>query len=247
MKLHMEEVKNMRKKILSLGLLGLMFGIIFGSVAAMPWWADTWDRGSNTTWDRPYVAIYGNDTLTQEEIDGLLWMREEEKLARDVYLTLYEMYGLQIFQNIASSEQMHMDAVLSLLEKYGIEDPAVDEVGVFTNPELQALYDQLIAMGSQSVEDALKVGALIEETDIKDLEEWIAKTDNADIIQVYENLMAGSENHLRAFTSVLQNYGITYEPQVISEDEYNEIISSPMNTGMDDKGRSMRGFRGGRW
>lgn len=224
-----------------------MFGIIFGSVAAMPWWADTWDRGSNTTWDRPYVAIYGNDTLTQEEIDGLLWMREEEKLARDVYLTLYEMYGLQIFQNIASSEQMHMDAVLSLLEKYGIEDPAVDEVGVFTNPELQALYDQLIAMGSQSVEDALKVGALIEETDIKDLEEWIAKTDNADIIQVYENLMAGSENHLRAFTSVLQNYGITYEPQVISEDEYNEIISSPMNTGMDDKGRSMRGFRGGRW
>ncbi|ADT83759.1 hypothetical protein TERMP_00782 [Thermococcus barophilus MP] len=243
----MEEVKNMRKKILSLGLLGLMFGIIFGSVAAMPWWADTWDRGSNTTWDRPYVAIYGNDTLTQEEIDGLLWMREEEKLARDVYLTLYEMYGLQIFQNIASSEQMHMDAVLSLLEKYGIEDPAVDEVGVFTNPELQALYDQLIAMGSQSVEDALKVGALIEETDIKDLEEWIAKTDNADIIQVYENLMAGSENHLRAFTSVLQNYGITYEPQVISEDEYNEIISSPMNTGMDDKGRSMRGFRGGRW
>lgn len=237
----------MRKKILSLGLLGLMFGIIFGSVAAMPWWADTWDRGSNTTWDRPYVAIYGNDTLTQEEIDGLLWMREEEKLARDVYLTLYEMYGLQIFQNIASSEQMHMDAVLSLLEKYGIEDPAVDEVGVFTNPELQALYDQLIAMGSQSVEDALKVGALIEETDIKDLEEWIAKTDNADIIQVYENLMAGSENHLRAFTSVLQNYGITYEPQVISEDEYNEIISSPMNTGMDDKGRSMRGFRGGRW
>ncbi|ALM74911.1 conserved exported hypothetical protein [Thermococcus barophilus] len=243
----MEEVKNMRKKILSLGLLGLMFGIIFSSVAAMPWWADTWDRGSNTTWDRPYVAIYGNDTLTQEEIDGLLWMREEEKLARDVYLTLYEMYGLQIFQNIASSEQMHMDAVLSLLEKYGIEDPAVDEVGVFTNPELQALYDQLIAMGSQSVEDALKVGALIEETDIKDLEEWIAKTDNADIIQVYENLMAGSENHLRAFTSVLQNYGITYEPQVISEDEYNEIISSPMNTGMDDKGRSMRGFRGGRW
>ena len=229
----------MRKRILSLGLLGLMFGIIFGSVAAMPWWADTWDK--------PYVAVYGSDTLTQEEVDGLLWMREEEKLARDVYLTLYEMYGLQIFQNIANSEQMHMDAVLSLLEKYGIEDPAVDEVGVFTNPELQALYDQLIAMGSQSIEDALKVGALIEETDIKDLEEWIAKTDNADIIQVYENLTAGSENHLRAFTSLLQSYGVTYEPQVISEDEYNEIISSPMNTGMGDRGRGMGRFRGGRW
>lgn len=246
----MEEVKNMRKKILSLGLLGLMFGIIFGSVAAMPWWADAWDRGSSITWDRPYVAIYGNDTLTQEEIDGLLWMREEEKLARDVYSTLYETYGLQIFQNIANSEQMHMDAVLSLLEKYGIEDPAVDEVGVFTNPELQALYDQLIAMGSQSIEDALKVGALIEETDIKDLEEWITKTDNADIIQVYENLMAGSENHLRAFTTVLQNYGVTYEPQVISEDEYNKIISSPMNTGMGGvggfRGRGIGGFRGGR-
>ncbi len=158
-------------------------------------------------------------------------MREEEELARDVYLTLYEKWGLPIFQNIARSEQTHMNAVKTLLDRYGPQDPASDEVGVFTNPDLQALYDQLVSQGSQSMVDALKVGALIEEVDIEDLKSWIAKTNNQDIIMVYENLMKGSRNHLRAFTSQLKSYGVTYDPQVLPVDEYNEIVSSPMEAG----------------
>ncbi|AIF70096.1 hypothetical protein PAP_08575 [Palaeococcus pacificus DY20341] len=233
----------MRKKLLGIGLLGILFGVILGSVAAMPWWAETWDKGQAVE-DRPYIGIYETSSLSQEEIDGLLYMREEEKLARDVYLTLYEMYGLPVFQNIAQSEQTHTDAILSLIEKYNLTDPAVDEVGVFTNPELQELYDQLIVQGSQSLEDALKVGALIEEVDIKDLEEWIAKTDNADIIQVYESLISGSESHLRAFTRTLSTYGVSYEPQVISEEQYQEIVSSSMSRGQ--MGRGMKGFGGRR-
>ncbi|AGK60703.1 Uncharacterized protein conserved in archaea [Archaeoglobus sulfaticallidus PM70-1] len=171
------------------------------------------------------VETLPRQNLSQDEIDGIMYMREEEKLARDVYLALYDKWGLQIFSNIARSEQMHMDAVLALIKKYNLTDPAKD-VGEFTNPHLQELYDNLVEQGSKSEVDALKVGALIEEVDIKDLKDWLAKNDNEDIELVYDNLMRGSENHLRAFTSVLKNYGVTYEPQVISEDEYQEIINA---------------------
>ncbi|WP_457750504.1 DUF2202 domain-containing protein, partial [Thermococcus sp.] len=191
----------MRKKIWGIGLLIMAaFGFMLGGVSA---YRGTLGPATGTAVAPAsslsnYTGYYAN--LSQDEIDGLLWMVEEEKLARDVYLTLYQEWGIQVFSNIANSEQMHMDSVLGLIEKYNLTAPeTLDQVGVFTNPELQALYDQLIDMGSRSEEDALKVGALIEETDIKDLEKWINETDNEDIKAVYSNLMAGSDNHLRAF------------------------------------------------
>jgi len=137
--------------------------------------------------------------LGTEEAAGLLFMREEEKLARDVYNQLYSMWGQAIFQNIAQSEQTHMDQVKLLLDRYALTDPALT-AGQFSNPSLQALYDQLIAQGSVSLEEALNVGTLIEQTDIADLQTRIAQTDNSDIQLVYNNLMNASYNHLRAFT-----------------------------------------------
>jgi hypothetical protein len=137
--------------------------------------------------------------LTAEESAGLLFMREEEKLARDVYNQMYTLWGQRVFQNIASSEQTHMDQVKLLLDRYGLADPALAP-GKFTDPTLQALYDQLIAQGSVSLDEALKVGALIEQTDINDLQTRLAQTDNADIQLVYNNLMSASYNHLSAFT-----------------------------------------------
>ena len=90
--------------------------------------------------------------LTAQEVDGLAFMREEEKLARDVYLTLYDQWNMPVFQNIAGSESTHMDAVLTILDRYGLEDPSAEKaVGEFTNPDLQALYDQLVELGSQSL------------------------------------------------------------------------------------------------
>ncbi|WP_457741955.1 DUF2202 domain-containing protein [Thermococcus sp.] len=179
-----------------------------------------------------FVNSTPSGQLTQEEIDGLLYMVEEEKLAHDVYVTLYQKWGLQIFNNIAQSETTHVNAVRMLLEKYNLTDPTANEpVGVFTNPDIQALYNQLVEMGSKSVIDALKVGALIEETDIIDLQERIDQTDKLDIIATYENLMMGSRNHLRAFVKTLANYGVTYEPQLLSKEEYEAIINSAMETG----------------
>lgn len=171
--------------------------------------------------------------LTDVEISGLIFMREEEKLARDVYLTLYDFWNLNIFRNIASSEQTHTDAVKDLLVQYGISDPvSTDEIGVFANADLQALYDQLVDQGSQSLSDALHVGAAIEEIDILDLEEYIAQTDNPDIHLVYENLMKGSRNHLRSFVSTIsQQTGITYAPQYLSEEVYLEIVGTGIESG----------------
>ncbi|WP_297073216.1 DUF2202 domain-containing protein [Thermococcus sp.] len=172
------------------------------------------------------ISAYPVENLSPEEVEAILYMREEEKLARDVYLTLYNKTGLPIFENIARSEQTHMDMVLELIRKYNLTDPVAGMgVGEFNSTEMQELYKKLVAKGSESDIEALKVGALIEEIDIKDLDEWLKHVDNQDIKAVFESLRKGSENHLRAFTRLLQNrYGITYAPQVLSENEYRSIV-----------------------
>ena len=143
-------------------------------------------------------------SLTEAEKYWLTYMREEEKLARDVYLSLYDKWQSRVFKNISVSEQTHMDAIKNLLDKYGIADPAEGKAaGVFTNRDLQALYDELIEVGGVSLVDALEVGVEIEETDIADLNASIASTKRKDIITVYSNLLGGSLNHLDAFKSNL--------------------------------------------
>lgn len=152
--------------------------------------------------------LHAQIVLTQLEQDGLLFLREEEKLARDVYTALYASSGLQIFSNISQSEQRHMNAALTLLQTYGLTDPvSSNAAGVFTNSDLQSLYDQLVAQGAASQIAALQVGVLIEETDIADLEVAISNTARPDVIRVYNNLLKGSRNHLSAFTNNLAALG----------------------------------------
>jgi hypothetical protein len=163
-------------------------------------------------------------SISEAERNGLILMREEEKLAGDVYAYFYEKYALRPFTNINQSEVRHTDAVLKLLTYFGIPDPALTEVGKFSNPDFQALYNKLIADGS-TAENALAVGAFIEEYDIADLRKLISETQNADIKMVYTNLLKGSYNHIRAFTRVLAGRGVTYNPQVVSVEELNKIIN----------------------
>ncbi len=173
------------------------------------------------------------EELSPEEQDGLIFMREEEKLARDVYTVMFEKWNQNVFNNISQSEQRHTDAVLYLLNRYEIADPVVDNtVGVFTNQDLQTLYNQLIEQGSTSLVEALKVGAAIEEIDILDLDKQIDEViDNEDIKIVYDNLLNGSYNHLRAYVRNLSNQGIDYSPQYLSQDEFDKIMSSTNSHG----------------
>jgi len=142
--------------------------------------------------------------LTPAEKEHLLFMREEERLARDVYTFLHERWDVKEFEAIAAAESRHMSRVEMLIDRYGLEDlVAMDVPGVFANKELQALYDSLVAQGSQSVEEAYKVGVAIEEHDIADLKEALASTEKRDLTRVFTNLLRGSQNHLAAFTSLL--------------------------------------------
>ena len=162
--------------------------------------------------------------LTDTEIADLLFMREEEKLARDVYITFYKEYGLRVFNNIPKAEQRHMNAVLSLLNTYGLQDPILD-FGKFANTELQELYDTLVATGMKSKLDALKVGALIEEVDMEDLVDAIDRTTQTNIKRVYSNLLRGSTYHLKAFVWNIENLtGETYEAQWITQEEVDDIL-----------------------
>lgn len=148
------------------------------------------------------IAALDREPLTAYVEEGLVFMREEEKLARDVYTAFAAKYNARVFKNITSSEQQHMDALKVLLDRYGIQDPVgTNGAGVFSNQELQELYDALIAKGSVSVTEAYAVGKLIEEVDIEDLDERAAGLDaGSDIAAVYAQLRRASENHLRAFT-----------------------------------------------
>lgn len=168
-------------------------------------------------------------TLVASEIAMLQFMREEEKLARDVYRTLDQYWGTQtsVFANIAVSEQQHTTAIEALLDKYQLEDPVVQDVtGVFVNAELQELYDLLVHKGTQSMVDGLYVGALIEETDIEDIVDAIEATDERATIITYSNLLDGSKNHLRAFAGAIEKQGLVYEAQVLTDAEVDSILDA---------------------
>ena len=178
------------------------------------------------------IASLPKEAINIEERNGLVLMREEEKMAHDVYSFLYDKWNIMIFNNIASSEQTHTDAVLKLLDKYDIDDPASGKnIGVFNDTSLQRMYNQLLINGNYSLLSALTVGATIEDLDIYDLEKLILKADNQDIAFVYNNLLKASRNHMRAFYSQIVNNGGTYRAKYISQQQLEDIVNSPKEVG----------------
>ena len=171
------------------------------------------------------LTILPVESLSEDEANGLLWMREEERLARDIYIAMYDLWGRRVFDNISASEQTHTDAVLELLDRYELEDPSAElPVGVFYFMDLQDLYAELLDAGDDDVIAALKVGALVEEVDIVDLGKQLVLVDHQDITLVYTNLEKASENHLRAFVKNLQQLGVTYTPQVLDQATFDGIV-----------------------
>ena len=236
---------KLNKQFLSATGLALTFGMFM-----IPVVGNAKGRGQGTSGgqQQDISALAANlpmQDLSELEKSGLIKMREEEKLARDVYQMLYDKWGHQTFSNIARGEQQHMDAMKALLEKYSLKDPIADSsVGVFTDPELEKLYTSLVAQGEKSQVEAFRVGATIEDLDIKDLYDFIEQTDNTDIRIVYQNLAKGSRNHLRSFTNQLSRNGIIYEAQFLTTAQINDIVSSPQEGGrVDENGTQQVGNR----
>jgi hypothetical protein len=173
--------------------------------------------------------------VSGDEQAGAIFMLEEEKLAHDVYRTLFDQWGMRVFDNISRSEETHIEAVRSLAEAYNISIGFYDEtIGVFHDETLAGLYTELTERGSKSLDEALRVGALIEELDIVDLQRYIDVTDNQDFITVYENLQRGSRNHLRGF---VRNISGDYTPIYLEQAEYDAIIAADTERGQGGQGR----------
>lgn len=199
------------------------------------------NSGMNAVACSSAVSILPIESISDNERNGLLYMREEEKLAHDVYVAMYSKWNAKIFSNISRSEQTHTDAVLMLLQRYNIPDPVgTNTVGVFTNTTLQTVYNDVIQKGNVSLAEAIKVGLLIEELDMRDLQKQIAKTDNQDIKLIYDNLMRASQNHVRAFNQNATILGVTYVPLYITQQEYNLIVNSDWEHGTNGNGECRR-------
>ncbi|MEG3656234.1 DUF2202 domain-containing protein [Arenibacter palladensis] len=177
--------------------------------------------------DDSYVADLDNTNLTNEDSAALLFMLEEEKLARDTYTYLEGLWEINQFSNIKKSEQSHMDAVIGLLDQYNIAYTLLS-YGEFNNPDIQTLYDQFIDYGSENRANALEVGANIEDLDIVDLANFIDATTNSAMIKVFESLQCGSRNHLRSFVTAIEVSGNTYEPQYLTLEDYTLIINDSL-------------------
>lgn len=211
-------------------LLGLLLVACGGGGDGGPMGVD--DNG-NSSFDSTQLAstlaTLPLESLNADELASLPFMREEEKLAHDVYAVLNSAYAAstRTFGNIANSEATHTEAVRQLLLRYSQTDPAADlAAGVFQNPDLQTLYTQLVSEGQVSLTAGLNVGVRIEELDIRDIQTALTDIDNQDIRLVYDNLMKGSRNHLRSFYKVLLQHGGSYTPQYIAQSEFDAIVNS---------------------
>jgi hypothetical protein len=162
--------------------------------------------------------------VSSREKEGMLFIWEEEKAARDLYTSLYEKNNLSIFLDLARSEQSHMDQAKAIIDGYGLTIPGKGEQGAFQNQSLQKTHDDLLAEGLQSDQDALNAAATFEEISIMDLEREISATQAEDIRVVYQGLLAGSKKHLRSYVADLTDKGIQYEPSYLDKNEFEEIV-----------------------
>lgn len=199
-------------------------------------------------WDCPVGAVNPTPVvdLSSEAREELLKMRQEEKLARDVYATLGERWGADVFA-ITNAEQRHMDAMERMLDRFGMEDPVTNDArGEFTDQAFTDLYNELVEAGSGSLLDAYKVGAKIEELDLFDLR--VAGDGVADpvLTKVYGNLERATRNHLRMFAAQIQANNGTYSAEHLTQTEFDSIADSDFEPG----GPAWRGRRGrgaGQW
>jgi hypothetical protein len=176
------------------------------------------------TGEQTMPPAYAAAVLSTREKEGLIFIWEEEKTARDLYTSLYEKDNLSTFMDLARSEQSHMDQARAIIDKYALTIPGKDGRGVFQNQTLQKIHNELLAKGLSSDQDALKEAATFEEISIMDLEKELDATHAEDVKAMYQGLLAGSRKHLRTYVTDLKGQGIQYNPQYLEKDEFEKIV-----------------------
>lgn len=163
------------------------------------------------------------ESLSILEVDDLNYGYEEERLAHDIYTELSDKWELSIFENIADAEQRHFNHLLVIYEKYGLPVPKVGD-GFYNYPELNVMYDRFFEGGMMTLESSLTLAGHFEEYDIADLERYLKHTQNVDLVLVYNTLLEGSKNHLRAIHRNLKKHGFEYEPVFLEKRHFRQII-----------------------
>ncbi len=222
-----KQTKNIMKKVV-LTIIIFSFAIItIACQKANPVENATVNMTASLASIQQSVTLLPKEPLEEAELARILFIREEEKLAYDVYKTMFDKYGVTVFQNVPNSELSHMESMLTIIKKYDLDDPIdVNPRGIFKNSALQELYTKLIDKGNISLLSAYQVGALIEELDISDLNSSLAVTNNQDVRLVYDFLNKGSRNHLRSFFKNIKMLNGTYIPIYISQSEFDSIVNS---------------------
>lgn len=166
--------------------------------------------------------------LSDAEVNGILSLREEEKVAYDVYTFMFEKYESKVFKNIAENEKNHMDKIKELIDQYNLNDPLsgiADQKGTFSNKKMQSLYEEMIMSGNYGLLDALRAAARFEENDIVDLRNYMSTASDQTVINTYINLESGSQDHLRALVKDIKEEGISYKPSYLSKEDFDKIMS----------------------
>ncbi len=153
-------------------------------------------------------------------------------MTHDIYTYTYSKYNILAFQNIANSESRQKTAVLANMERLNLKDPldgsALEEE--FKIPDIQTLYTELIARVDQSQQETILAGLYIEHLDIRYLQNIITETNDTALVSVYRSLICGSKNHMISFEGLASFLGLTFTSEIITQAEYDLIISSPQTT-----------------
>jgi|GEM_PF-719649 len=169
-------------------------------------------------------------TLSDAEMQDIMYLQEAQKLQRDLYTVDAQQYpNAPVFANLQQTASSFMTADDFILAKYGITSSSAAAPGSFTSPQLQAEYNRLVSRGGL-LTDSLGAAAQSEEIHISDLTGAMSRTDNPDLQYIYNQELALSRNNLRALASALSAAGGSYSPQYLTVDTYNAIIGSPMES-----------------
>ncbi len=149
--------------------------------------------GPTNKWSQqPNAAgITAATTLSEQEAADLAAAIQEEYTAMNTYQAVMDELGnVQPFSRIARSEQQHVNALIRVAERFGIDVP--ENAG------------EVAEIAWSTLEDACQMGVTFEQMDAALYDELLANTTNPVLIRVYTNLQRASlNNHLPAFEACI--------------------------------------------
>jgi len=129
------------------------------------------------------------ENLSIEEM--LTFALEDEVLAYSTYNEIVEVFDVsKPFTNIMKAELRHQEAIIALMNDYGMDVPEVDASDYITLPI--------------SLEESYEAGVQAEIDNIALYNTFLKEDIPEDVKDVFEYLIKGSEKHLSAFEKQLE-------------------------------------------